>query len=398
VVVAAAMGVGIVLAVPTVRAADTGPELTEPADALAASLACSPGLAGATKDPVLLVHGTSSDPRQFDWNWIPALDADGIPYCTVAMVDAGLGDVQLTGERIVHAVRTMHAAAGRKIDIVGHSQGGMAPRWALKFWPDTRAMVDDLVGIAASNHGTQVIADATCAATCQPSIWQQRAGSAFIAALNDGAETWAGIDYTQVFTHYDEIVIHNLDDSGSTSLHTGDGTIANVATQDVCPLSVAEHLSIGTYDPVGYAVARDAMDNPGPAVTARVPASVCAQLLMPGVNPATFVADYAATVGALAGYLATGARVPAEPTLACYVNDTCAAAAETVPPPADPAAGGDTPAVVAGTSQARGTLAATGGPPAVVPALGAVAALLALALRRVRVEDSARQTATRRTR
>lgn len=30
----------------------------------------------------------------------------------------------------------------------------MVPRWALRFWPDTRAMVDDVIGLDPSHHGT----------------------------------------------------------------------------------------------------------------------------------------------------------------------------------------------------------------------------------------------------
>ena len=30
----------------------------------------------------------------------------------------------------------------------------MIPRWALRFWPDTRVMVDHVVGLSPSNHGT----------------------------------------------------------------------------------------------------------------------------------------------------------------------------------------------------------------------------------------------------
>ena len=49
-------------------------------------------------------------------------------------------------------------------------------------------MIDDVVGIAASNHGS-LVADGYCVVGCPAAIWQQTTGSAFLAALNDGAET-----------------------------------------------------------------------------------------------------------------------------------------------------------------------------------------------------------------
>ena len=49
---------------------------------------------------------------------------------------------------------TVLAATGAaKVDLVGHSQGGMMPRYYLKFLGGA-AHVDKLVALAPSNHGT----------------------------------------------------------------------------------------------------------------------------------------------------------------------------------------------------------------------------------------------------
>ena len=46
-----------------------GPALSVPQADLDASLQCSPGIDGATRAPVLLIHGTGSDPEHnFSWN------------------------------------------------------------------------------------------------------------------------------------------------------------------------------------------------------------------------------------------------------------------------------------------------------------------------------------------
>lgn len=65
-----------------------------------------------------------------------------------------MGDIQVTGEYVVHAIRTVHQLSGRQTDVLGFSQGGMLPRWALRFWPDTRPMVNAFVALDPSNHGT----------------------------------------------------------------------------------------------------------------------------------------------------------------------------------------------------------------------------------------------------
>jgi hypothetical protein len=123
------------------------------------------------------------------------------------------------------------------------------------------------------------------------------------------------------------VVTPNLDENGSSSLHGGGGDISNVAIQQVCPLDVNEHLGVGTYDPVAYALAIDALDHAGPADHSRIPASVCTQLLMPGVNPATFPTEGAQFSAELASAIAGAPQLSAEPPLRCYVTASCAAAA-----------------------------------------------------------------------
>ncbi|PXY32748.1 esterase/lipase family protein [Prauserella muralis] len=312
-----ALACSIVLAPPA--DASEGPPLRVPPDRLAAALGCSPGVADAGRDPVLLVPGTTLTPREFSWNYVPALRAQGVPYCTVTLPDNGMADIQVAAEYVVHAIRTVHAASGRAVDIVGHSQGGMVPRWALKYWPDTRSMVDDLVGLAPSNHGT-IVANTICPPGCAPSFWQQRRNSAFLRALNSGPETWQGIDYTVVYTRLDEVVAPNWDERGSSSLRTGAGTISNIAVQDLCPLRPAEHLAVGTYDAVSYALAADALNHDGPADQARVGRDVCARQLMPYVDPVRFPANEARLATTAATQLALYPRVPAEPPLAPYAG------------------------------------------------------------------------------
>jgi triacylglycerol esterase/lipase EstA (alpha/beta hydrolase family) len=304
--------------------------LSVPAQQLHAAFACAAPLKGAAHTPVLLVPGTGEDPDFFNWNYEPALTKLGIPYCTITLPDHGTSDIQVAAEYVVSAIRRMHARTGGRIDIIGHSQGGMVPRWALRFWPDTRAMVDDLVGLAASNHGT-TSARAVCNTGCSAATWQQRDDSQFIAALNASLETWRGISYTSVFTHFDEIVTPNQDaQTGSTALRTGAGQRANIAVQDICPNDTADHLQLGSSDAVGYALAIDALTHPGPADAKRIPPTTCLQPAQPGVNPATGVADATASYTKVGQQFNSGKILSAEPPLACYVNRTCVKPALTV--------------------------------------------------------------------
>ncbi len=300
-----------------------GPPLSVPASKLGQALKCTPGIAGDARNPILLIPGTDLDPGpNYSWNYERAFAAMHWPYCAVTLPYQTTGDIQIAGEYVVYALRTMAKISGRQVDVLGYSQGGMLPRWALRFWPDTRPLVHDVVSIDPSNHGT-LDADATCQGQCSPADWQQASTAHFMSALNSFAETFAGIDYTVIFSRTDEIVVPNFDASGSSSLHTGGGTIANIAVQQICPNDTSEHLAMGSYDAVAYALVVDAFTHSGVADPSRIPATVCAQPFQPGVDPSAFAADYGSYLSAIGQGQENAPQVSAEPPLACYVFASC---------------------------------------------------------------------------
>lgn len=301
--------------------APSGPALSVPVATLDAAVTCRGDLAGSSKTPVLLVPGTTLTANlNFSWNYEKVFTAQGRPWCAVDLPASGMQDIQVAAEYVTRAIRTTYAKAGeRRIDVLGFSQGGMVPRWSLKYWPDTRQLVDDLVSLDASNHGT-ASAIPVCLLTCAPSIWQQRTGSDFLGALNSGPETWAGISYTQVYTATDEVVFPNFDPVASSPLTTGDGDIRNVLVQSICPVHISEHLSMGTTDPVGYALAIDALDNPGTANPARISRSVCLQAFFPGVDPLLAPVNLARVTAEAGRQLLLAPKVAREPALAAYAR------------------------------------------------------------------------------
>src|SRR3954464_7128992 len=122
------LAVLLALALPaaSARADDSGPPLSVPAAELAKALDCPKSLAGAALAPVLLIPGTNLEPKaNYDWNYEPALSAAGIPWCAVTLPRYAMGDIQVAAEYVVHALRGMSAAAGRRVSVIGFSQGGM---------------------------------------------------------------------------------------------------------------------------------------------------------------------------------------------------------------------------------------------------------------------------------
>src|SRR4051794_2336882 len=107
------------------RADNTGPPLSVPAADLAKALDCPQSLSGVTRAPVLLIPGTNLEPKaNFDWNYEPALNAAHIPWCAVTLPRYAMGDIQVSAEYVVAALRRMHADAGRRGSGIGHPPGG----------------------------------------------------------------------------------------------------------------------------------------------------------------------------------------------------------------------------------------------------------------------------------
>ncbi len=297
-----------------------GPALSVSQSAITASLACTGSLTDPAHVPILLVPGTASTPQTaFSWNYERAFTAGARPFCAITLPGSALLDIQTAGEYITGAIRTLYAADNyRKIAIVGWSQGGMVPRWALRFWPDTRHMVAKVIALDPSNHGTLDATDCYATKSCPAAFWQQASTAQFIAALNSYAETFAGIAYTVIYSRDDEVVVPNLDAAGSSSLHTGAGQRANIAVQSICPADASEHLAMGTYDPVGYALVIDALDHAAPANPARISPSVCLEAVQPGVDPTMLAQNLAAFDLSIVAAANGSPALAAEPPLASY--------------------------------------------------------------------------------
>ena len=169
------------------RSTGPGPKLSKHVKPklLKASVTCSQGIRNAKKEPVLLFPATGVDSQHnFSWNYEPLYDDLGIPWCASDQP----GDLSTNhGRRLIirsyyvaYAIRHVHKLAGRKIAVQGHSQGGMIMRIGLRWWPDTRKMVDDVIGMAGTNHGTDHAA-ASCQPGCTPAAGQQASNSNFTA-------------------------------------------------------------------------------------------------------------------------------------------------------------------------------------------------------------------------
>ncbi|CAL9578292.1 esterase/lipase family protein [Streptomyces sp. enrichment culture] len=230
---------------------------------------CKPS--AAHPRPVVLVHGTLGNSVD---NWLglaPYLKHRG--YCVFSLDYGqlpgvpffhGLGPVEKSAEQLdAYVDRVLAATGADEVDIVGHSQGGMMPRYYLKFLGGA-AEVNALVGIAPNNHGTTLsglanllpyfpgAADLLKKAT--PALTDQVVGSAFLTRLNAGGDTVPGVRYTVIATRYDQVLTpyRNQFLSGPD--------VRNVLLQDLCPLDLSEHLAIALVDRIAFHEVANALD------------------------------------------------------------------------------------------------------------------------------------------
>ncbi|MFJ4952049.1 alpha/beta fold hydrolase [Streptomyces sp. NPDC088760] len=228
---------------------------------------CKPD--AAHPQPVVLVNGTFKTSYE---NWLtlsPALAHAG--YCVFSfeygdLETAPIPDSAAQLRDFVNAV--LGATGARKVDIVGHSQGGMMPRYYVKFLGGA-AKVDDLVGIVPSNHGTSNPLAIAAGATVCPSCVDQTAGSDFLQRLDSDPEAPAGPDYTAVATRYDEVVVPYT----SAFLDGPDSYVTDVLLQDRCPLDTTEH-DQAPKSPLVEQWVLNALGRKGPADPAFVPRCV----------------------------------------------------------------------------------------------------------------------------
>jgi triacylglycerol esterase/lipase EstA (alpha/beta hydrolase family) len=254
------------------------------APAYAASSTSSVGVVAGANDfscrpsaahpfPVVLVHGTFANASS--WATISPILANA-GYCVFALnygcqalgpAVCATGPIEESAAQLRAFVDlVLSATHASKVDIVGHSQGGMMPRYYLRFLGGA-ARVDRLVGLAPSNHGTtvdglQALASALAGLVNCDACLQQLAGSAFLNNLNAGGDTVAGVLYTVIETRFDEVV------TPFTSAFLSGPAVTNILLQNRCVLDVTGHVGI-TQDPNAIGWVLNALDPsvPAPACT-----------------------------------------------------------------------------------------------------------------------------------
>lgn len=249
--------------------------------------------------PVVLVHGTTATMGE---NWAtlsPLLKNNG--YCVFAFNYGGtwlsallLGNIQgldgavSSAKQLATFVDSVRATTGAsKVDLVGHSQGGMLPNYYVKFLGGA-PKVHTIVGLAPTNHGTTLLGLVTLGnevgkifpllmpfinlmiGLAVPAFVDQEIGSPFMTQLNSLPDTVPGINYTVIATRYDEVV------TPYTSAFLNGSGVDNITLQDQCGLDYSDHVALA-FDHIALQEVLNALD---PAHRATAPCTT----VLPGVG------------------------------------------------------------------------------------------------------------------
>lgn len=292
----------------TVEAGVPEPPLRVTEDALAQTLRCPETFIG-TYDPVLFVHGTGANADlSWDWTYVPALTSFGFDVCTIDLPSASWEDIPLAAEHVVLSARILGTRASRRVTLVGHSQGTLEIRWALRYWPSLRSVVGEAIGLGGVDDGAAQ-AQATCAiGFCRVATWQMRPGSDFLAAL--GREAPLGIPYTSIYSETDTTAVP------PTSVVTG---ATSLSVQSVCVGRKVSHAALIS-DAVVFALVLHALEHDAPTSASSVDPAFCARDRLEDVTPSQASGEEArGTAYFLATYLG-GPQPAREPPLPAYAT------------------------------------------------------------------------------
>ena len=266
-------------------------ETWAPESVVGANNGCKPTTAHPY--PVVLVHATLADEGS---NWVtlaPLLANEG--YCvyafnygaTLASLELwpligpridGLGHIESSAKELSSFVsNVLSRTKASKVDLVGHSQGGMMPNYYIKYLGGS-SKVNELIGLAPSNHGTTLdgvtkfvenfpfateLVTGLLEFLGAPSLPEQTEKSAFVTKLfGSGEPVVAGVKYVVVETDHDEVV------TPYTHAFLSGSNVTNITIQNQCPSDPVAHIGMFDDSPSLQNVLNQLSSSPNPSFKA----------------------------------------------------------------------------------------------------------------------------------
>lgn len=184
----------------------------------------------AGKKPVIIVTGTLQEASFYD-RLAARLRASGHQVYIYELPNLGRGDIANSATGLAAFADRIRADTGAdKVDLIGHSQGGLVARQYVKF-NGGADHVRNLIGLGTPNRGTLTAVLPSALGVGEDgfvAIDQMVPGSDFLEALNEGDDTIGDVRYTNLYTNEDLFVVP----VESATLNDG---ATNVRVQDQLP-------------------------------------------------------------------------------------------------------------------------------------------------------------------
>jgi pimeloyl-ACP methyl ester carboxylesterase len=175
----------------------------------------------------------------------------------------GVWPVPQSAQTLAGYVQQVLASTGRsRVDLIGHSQGGMLAEYYAKVLGGAR-YVHDMIGLSPTTHGTTASgfialasffpgANAFLGGFCQACV-DQEAGSPVIQTLDSGPIAQPGVSYTIIET-LNETAVTPV---GSAFIH--EPGVTNEYVQADCPFDWVDHGNL-SYDRTVFQEIFNALD------------------------------------------------------------------------------------------------------------------------------------------
>ena len=298
---------------------------------------------------IILSPGTGATGGvNFESNIGKLLAADSAGYQLVYLNIPGnlLNDAQINAEFVAYAISYTYKAVNpnlslvpskfvtpnaKQVAVITWSQGSLDAQWAFKYWPSTRSKVMDHIAISPDYHGT-ILAYLLCpgfaagnAIACDPSVIQQQYTSNFVTKLRSNGGATAYTNVTTIYSGLDEIVEPQQGTAASgflTANTTRYAQTSNTYVQGSCTGQAAGGLYTHEgmlYNPVTYALVKDALTNAGPGSFNRVSSS-CVDVVAPGLSLDDVIETEALIPLAVYNILSYTPRALTEPAIKSYAT------------------------------------------------------------------------------
>lgn len=228
-------------------------------------------------NPVILVHGLDDNAASAWQSLAPLLRNTGFNVWaftfgryTPTDEAGGLADIRDSARELqAHVAAVLAATGARRVDLVGHSEGGVIIAWYVNELGGDR-FVGNVVDLGVPNAGLADTDGLNLSVTDvvghpAPAVDQLDEQSPFFAALRAAGPTRPDVRYTCIGTRDDEVVVPH-----SSLYLPAAPNVTNIELQDLHPSDAGEHFAL-PYDPYALADVVHALD---PTIDWHIPPGV----------------------------------------------------------------------------------------------------------------------------